>query len=333
MTSLPVGATVRRAYGFAIRGFLRNLAVAWLPGVLLAALLAFSLPRLLAALAQFAHGLAHVSDPHRDVIVLATGVAVIMRYGLLIAVGSLFFRAQIMTGLTQRALGQKAGIAGAYFSLGATFWRVFGAYLLIFLLLMAVQLVASLLLVLPTIILVGIGHSATRGGAVVAFFALWRLALFVVVSYLFIRLAFVVTAVIVAEKRFDLIHPWRLVGGNVLRIFAVGLVIFVPLVLVLGVIYALVLGPAIWSLVLSLAHAHLYGRQLAVALIQDISGGLTQLLARRWFILLPFALLSVTLEYGLAAGAGVAGYQFFVAGADQAEAPFPSLSSPGEPVP
>jgi hypothetical protein len=320
MTSLSVAVTVREAYGFAIRGFVRNLAVVWLPVVLTAALVILSLPPLLGGLAHFLSGL---SGPHPDVLALAAGGAVFMRYTLLIAVGGLFFRAQIMTGLTQRALGQRTGFAGVYLSFGASFWRVFGAYVLIFLLLMAVQLAASLLLVLPTIILVGISHGAAGGGAIpqagiafVAFFILWRIALLVLVTYLFIRLTFVVTAVIVAEQRFDLIRAWQLVGGNVLRIFAVGLVVFVPLVLVLAALYGLLLGPELWTLVHSLAHTSMHGRRLAAALIQDIVGGVTQLLARRWFVLLPLALISVTLEYGLAAGAGVAGYRSLVSEGD-----------------
>jgi hypothetical protein len=334
MTRLPVGATVRQAYGFASRGFLHNLAIVWLPVVLFATLAVLSVPPLLVAIGHLAQRLASLSGPHPNVIVLATGGAAIMRYAILIGVGGLFFRAQMMTGLTQRALGKKAGLGVVYLSLGATFWRVFGAYVLIFLLLTAVQLAATLLVVIPTIVLVAINHgvastgtSPLSGMAFVAFFVLWRIALFVVVAYLFIRLTFVVTAVIVADGRFDLIRAWRLAGGNVLRIFAVGLAIFVPLSLVIIAVYAMVLGGDMWTFVHTLAQAPSHGPQRAAAMLHDIAGMVHHLLVQRWFLLLPLALITATLEYGLAAGAGVAGYQSLMSGADQGDVPFQSTPS------
>ncbi|NDU92133.1 MAG: hypothetical protein G3I10_05910, partial [Ferrovum sp.] len=321
---LPVGATARQAYAFAIRGFLRNLAIVWLSEVLFAALVVVSLPLLLGALA---HGLRGVSSAHPNLLVLAAGGTVFMRYAMLIAVAGLFFRAQMMTGLTQRALGQRTGYAGVYLSFGASFWRVFGAYVVIFLLLTAVQIAATLLLVLPAVALVAVGHGTAGTGAspdlgiaMVTFFVLWRIALFVVVTYLFIRLSFVVTAVIVAEQRFDLIRPWRLVEGNVLRIFALGLALFVPFVLVFIIVYVLVLGGEIWTLAHTLAQAQAHGRQFAADLLTQTARAIHGLLVRRWFLLLPLGLITATLGYGLAAGAGVSGYQSLVSGADKADA-------------
>ncbi|MGC8535099.1 MAG: hypothetical protein ACP5QR_06135 [Rhizomicrobium sp.] len=329
MTSLPVGATVRQAYGFAIRGFLRNLAIVWLSEVMLGALVVLSVPPLLDALTNT---LAGISGHHPNFIVLAAGGATVMRYAMLLAVAGLFFRAQIMTGLTQRALGQRAGYAGVYLSLGATFWRVFGAYVLIFLLLMAVQLAATLLLIVPAIALAGFNHGTASGAAhpdlgiaVVAFFVLWRIALLVVVTYIFIRLSFVVTAVIVAEQRFDLIRAWRLVDGNVLRIFVIGLVLFVPILLILALAYGLIFGGQIWALVQTLAHAQPHhSRQLVVDLVQGIVGSVRGLFIKRGFLLVPLGLIAATLEYGLAAAAGVSGYKLLVSGRDNGEG---SLSS------
>ena len=331
MTSLPVGATLRHAYGCAVRGFLRNLAIVWLSAVLFGTFVVLSVPPLLGALA---HTLAGISGHHANLLIVTGGGATFMCYTMLLAVAGLFFKAQMMTGLTQRALGQRAGYAGIYLSFGATFWRVFGAYALIFLLLMAVQLAATLLLALPAIVLVGISHSAAPGRAaaglgiaMVAFFVMWRIALFVVVSYLFIRLTFVVTAVIVAEQRFDLLRAWRLANGTVLRIFVIGMVLFVPIVLVLILAYGLVFGGEIWTLVHTLGHAQTHGRQFAAALLQDIAVTIRGLFMKRWFLLLPFALITTTLEYGLAAGAGVAGYQFLASRADNGEVPLSSTAS------
>lgn len=324
MSSVPVGGTIRRACEFAFRGFLGNLGIVWLPVVLIGTLVMFTVPHMLSGISRM---LATLSTHRVNPFEIAAGGMIFMRDAVLLGVAALFFRAQMMTGLTERALGRRTGFVPFYLSVGPTFWRVFGAYILVSLLLLAVQIAAGVAIVLLSAVFVATIHGAGAGGTDLGLrmtmglvYILLRVVLWIVEIYLFIRLTFVLTAVIVAEQRFDLVRAWQLVRGNIVRIFVVGLVIFIPLFVAMMLVYGLVFAADILTLIQSVVHEAAHAGRTPAAIIQQSVDLVRTMLQSRWYLLLPLALIGATLEYGLAAGAGVAGYQALLAKSDDGAA-------------
>lgn len=233
MNKIPVFGTIAHAYGFAIGNFLRILGIVWAPLVVSIAVGLMVTPGFLGN---------HV--PIND-------IEAIQRQSLRLApfvfVFSLFIRAMIGVGVTELALGKRTGTAFVYFSLAAPVWRLIGAWLLFVLVMILIYIG---LIILIVIIAVG-GGLAVKAAAfspgahaiAAGLLALFCLLLFLgALIYTMARLTFLIPPVVVEENKVDLARGWILTRGSFWRICCIGLAIFIPLILIQGVIVVSVYG-------------------------------------------------------------------------------------------
>jgi len=230
MHKIPVGETISGAYGFAFAGFLTVLGTIWFPYLLLLAidggaiyLIAPDLP------AQIMHGNIDTSfiyslDRVRGIFTLA---------GLIVG-------AMITVGLQQRALGQVQGPTFFFFSLGASVWRMLGAY---FLAIVAVVFIIVVTVAITTVLCIAAVNHVPHFGTAIA--VILGVAAFCWIVYACVRLTFFLPAVVVAERDIGLIRAWELGGGNFWRIIAVTFVVFVPVLIGLDLVWSAVIGPFI----------------------------------------------------------------------------------------
>jgi len=301
--------TIGDTYRFVFVRFLGNLGVTWLPLALLAVLLACLLPSMLG---QWLAVMGSFNTANRQHPPLAAFAALggIYRLLLLLALAQMFIRAQIMTGLTARALGLPGGARFVYLNLGFGFWRVFAAYIAAYLILVAVEIVAMVGFVVAVAVAAGLAHSFGHGSPLVA--ALLGLgsvvlgaAFAILMLYIAVRLTFLLTAAIVAEGRFDLLEPWETAGGNFWRIVGIGLAVLLPLALLsMLIIVPLEFGALVPALRhLPLPHPHPTPQEAMQTLrmaVEALAG-----VARRYgLLLLPLYIVLSTLTYSALAGAG-----------------------------
>ncbi len=234
MQKIPVGETISGAYAFAFVEFLSVLGTAWFPYVILMAfdagvilLLAPDLP------GQFMRG-------EFDLAFLFG----IRRVEGLIWLATLVVRSMVTVGLQERALGRAQGPAFFFFSLGTPVWRMIGANVLAFLLLVLILLLtcgATAAVAFATVELIPHLGTVIAVAAVIAAVC-WFI-------YVCVRLVFFLPAVVVAEEQIGLARSWELGGGNFWRIVAVLLAVFVPVWIGMNIVWASVVGPFIpWDL-------------------------------------------------------------------------------------
>jgi hypothetical protein len=229
MHKIPVGETISGAYGFAFAGFLTVLGTVWFPYLLLLAidggaiyLIAPDLP------AQVMHGNIDTSFIYS-----------LHRVRGIFTLASFIISAMISVGLQQRAQGLVQGPTFFFFSLGASVWRMLGAYFLAFVALIFISLITG---VVATLLCVAaINYVPHAGGIAIA--VVLGVAAFCWVIYACVRLTFFLPAVVVAEQDIGLIRAWELGGGNFWRIIAVAFVVFVPVLVGLSLVWQAVIGP------------------------------------------------------------------------------------------
>lgn len=222
MGKIPIGKTVAYAYSFAFESFLPILGLAWLP--LLIVLVSNHL-----LLQPYQQELSQSSD--------LSEVSRAFPFLLAFAVIAFVCGAMARVGVMQQALGLRSGQVYYYFSLAPPVWRLLGAYILLVLALMALAFAGTIVLFLLMFIfanasdllqnVAGVALSAAFAGAMI---------------YALLRLAFLLTPVVVAENRISLRRPWELSRGNFWRMFAVVLAIVVPLALAAILLLLLVVG-------------------------------------------------------------------------------------------
>lgn len=327
MNRIPVFATIGGAYRFAFSRFFGNLGVVWVPVLLLAGAGWYALPRLMSG-GAFPTTVTPGMSP-AQMSKAMQGLLQIYRVMILFWIAIILVRAEVMLGLTQRALGIAKGPSLVYLSLGRAYWRVAGAYFAVSLILAALYIalaIAGVVIGVVAAIVIGAGTAAgaTAGKAaisltVVGLVVLLGFIIFCVLTYAIVRLTFFLTVVIVDEGRFDLIRPWRLAAGNFWRIFVVGFAVFVPVSIVIFAVYVVL---ELDVLRMFLAHMPPPGSADPQALgkaFQALGNGMRELLRTRWYVFAPLALVSSTLVYGLATGASVTAYRALVP-APEAEA-------------
>jgi hypothetical protein len=231
---IPVGATIGGAYRFAFGRFFGVLGVVWLPSALTIAAIWFLLRDVTPPSANPADA-KEAFDNFQLFYASVMGPFYILQLVFWVA-GTM-----IEVGLTKLALGGRAPIA--YFDLGPSFWRLFGANLILF--------VAVMVLIVPFVLVVialgGIAgamtHAAGGDGGVDPSAIPWvvlgaiavGVAAFIGFYYAYLRAWFLLAPVVVAEKHIDLRPGWRLARGNVLRIFVILLAVTIPPLLLLVV--------------------------------------------------------------------------------------------------
>lgn len=232
MQKIPVGATISGAYGFGFGNILSVLGVLWLPHLVLAAIIAAAI-----------YGLAPdlPGQAMRGEFDMAFFKNIIRIIGI-VWLASIVIRSMVTVGLQERALGKATGPVFFYFSLGAPVWRLLGAFILAF-------LIIILIAMLTAGAVAAISFAAVKllphGGKAIAVLAIVAGVLWYI--YAAVRLTFFLPAVVVAEEKIGLVRAWELAGGNFWRIFAVAFVVFVPVAIGFQIVSSALIGPFIVS--------------------------------------------------------------------------------------
>jgi hypothetical protein len=295
---VPVGGTITHAYRFAFGNILNNLGAMWIPAVILYA-------------TNFV-----LSAFYRNVILSAGNpqVALAGLYLFIIMIVFGILSAAQIGGITKEALGLRTGNAWLQFPFGAVTWRLVGAYLLYFVVLIVLYIGVFVVSLLFAGIAAGAAATGSTnwllpGAGIVA--VILKILMLCALLYVATRLSFLLGPVVVAEHKISLIRAWELSKGNFWQIFAVMLAIIVPLlVLEAAGLWALFgsslippSDPGVTPEELSAFHQHQF--QMLVNL-------------QRW-LSLAYPLVGV-IFYGLFAGANAFAYRTLTASDRSAEA-------------
>lgn len=233
MPKIPVERTISSAYSFAFKNILTVIGVAWFPYVLLCGIAAGLVFSILPALIT-------PGGPQPAALGALFAELPLLFFLLFLA------HAMVTVGLMERALGLKTGPVFIYFSLGSSVWRLFGAAILIEILLIIMVTVEGLVIAA----VIGAAESAHNSGlgllAAILIFAavLWTI-------YFMVRIWFFIPAVVVAEEHIGIGRSWHLGGGNFWRIFLVFLAIYIPVSMAASVLMQAFYGNALMRLTLS----------------------------------------------------------------------------------
>ncbi|MGQ0742222.1 MAG: hypothetical protein ACT4OG_08025 [Alphaproteobacteria bacterium] len=240
MRKIPVFASIARAYAFGLGGFDRALGVAWLPyllvlvsGWFLLAEPARGLPGDLAALLpellREASEIGGEETARRILTGLLVSYGEFYRLAIVFFLLNLFLQSAAAIGLTRVSMGLDTNIASANFWLGASVWKLFGAWFATYLIVYAANVVLVfafiIVVVVAVAVLADVSVSAAIAICVAAFLTILALA-----AYISIRLNFFLPPLIVSEKKLDLLRSWTLSKGNVWRILAIYVSLVPPLV-------------------------------------------------------------------------------------------------------
>jgi len=244
MKKIPLETTLVGAYRFLFTNIVSVIGTIWLPFVLLFGLMG---------------GLVYMVIPHEWLTgnftqfdakeVLTKALPLLYCYPLIIF-AALVTAAMVLVGLLRHSLGLKRGTTFIYFSLGAKVWRLIGAYLLIYVVMVALVAIFAVAFGL----LDGVfAPMMPKAAAVFANVVLGFIA-FCAVFYVLVRLFFFLPAVIVAEGKLGIRRAWSLGGGNFWRIFFTILMIVIPVGFLAGIALEMTILPACMAAALTMPH-------------------------------------------------------------------------------
>jgi hypothetical protein len=245
MKKIPLESTLVGAYRFLFTRIISIVGTVWLPFVLLAAIIG---------------GLLYVSVPHAWLqgqfpqfhtpkeAFLAFMPLLRIYPALLLA--SLIIVSMVMVGLMRHSLRLKKGVTLIYFSLGGAVWRMLGAFILVYIILLV--LIAVLAGIVVAFCLAAMPMMPKAPG-IVAAVVLGVIAV-CVYFYSAVRLTFFIPAVVVAEGKLGIGRSWQLGGGNFWRILVVFLLIVIPIGVIAWIAMQLTVTPAIVSVAATLPH-------------------------------------------------------------------------------
>lgn len=299
---IAVGSTIARAYGFAFGNIVNNLGAIWIPVAILYGLNFYFGKAYMAAVLNLG-----THDPASMMSAMPfLFAAIVVLFVLMVP--------QI-AALTKEALGLRTGNAFLQFPFGAAAWRMMGAYLLFYLVLLVFYVILAVGTVILSIVAgLSIGHSAPAAIGIVAF----AIALFVLCAFLYIsvRLSFLLPPVVVAEKSVSLIRAWELTRGNFWRIFAILLTLLIPVIAVECVYIYEVYGnsfiPPIGGTPEQLQAFALHQQEINRAVMEK-----TQ---QYWYIYYPVGLAVSLIVLGMFSGASAFAYRALVPGESTPEA-------------
>lgn len=303
MNRIPVFATIAHAYGFAASRFLRILGIVWAP-------IAVSTAAGLMLTPGFVGNHIPIDDPEA----IQRNAA---HFAPFVFFFSLFIRAMIGVGVTELALGKRAGTTFVYFSVAARVWRLVGAWLLFIL----VMILIYIGLIILTVIVAVLGAFAVKSmalsrdanAAAIGVLALFCIFLFLgSLVYVMARLTFLIPPVVVNENKIDLARGWELTRGSFWRIFWIGFAIFVPLAVAQLAVVLSFYGAGIFQQFLDIMHAALL-RQINEAVMQSRIDQWSVLMRAQALHIWPYTaaigLLIETFACGLLYGAAAFGYR------------------------
>jgi hypothetical protein len=317
MSRISAGAIIAQSYRFAFGNFFGVLAIIWLP----LALEFFGLYLLAApyihAVATLLAQLPHAGDGNQLPPQFTNAVQSLSRYAILFVIAGLFLRAVMMLGITQEALGVRKGLPFVYFAIGKDVWRLFGAYFIFYVLLEIAIIAIVFVVTIPGVIIGGIvaviwgdqlSHSFASGAGVLVVLGILAFALLIYagIFYFALRLGFLLTPVVVVEKKIDIARIWNLAKGNVWRMFLVCLAILMPAMIVYALVLMAVLLHAGWPELASLTH------NTTPEVASAHMAAFFSVLFGEWFVLVPFVVIFAVLLYGLTGSAMAFSYRALV---------------------
>jgi hypothetical protein len=303
MSRISVGTVTTQSYSFAFGNFFGVLGIVWLPlAIEFAGLYLLAIPYVQAMAALF-QNLPQADGRTGMPPEIAVAMQSLSRYAILFVVGSLFLRAVMMLGITQEALGVRKGPRFAYFAIGRDVWRLFGAYFIFYILLQVAVVAIIVVVAIPSVILGVIvavlwgnrfAHSVT--GGVFVGLGIFAIAVLVYggILYFVMRLGFLLTPVVVVEKKIDIARVWNLSKDNAGRMFLACLALFLPIFIVCVAMSLAALVYAAFPAFASLPH-NASGAEFGAHM-----SAFFNILLRAWFVILPVAVIFATLFYGLA---------------------------------
>ncbi|HSM96384.1 MAG TPA: hypothetical protein VLT91_10090 [Rhizomicrobium sp.] len=307
MQKIPVFGTIAHAYGFAVTQFFRILGITWAP---LAVSIAVSL--------MLTPGFAGNHMPLNDQDEIARQTLRLLPLSFLVL---LVIRSMVAVGVTELALGLRKGPTFVYFSIGAPVWRLFGAWLL-FLLVMILIYIGLIILVIVLAVVGGIAIKAaalSHGAdmiAIAGLAALCALLFLGALVYVLARLTFLIPPVIVAEKKIDLARGWELTRGNFWRILAIGITLFIPVIVAGCAVFLAVYGTGMIHTMTEIFV--LAGRGASEAVMQQHIDAMSEAMRAKGLALWPVTaaanLLVETFLFGLLYGASAFAYRALTPG-------------------
>jgi hypothetical protein len=155
---------------------------------------------------------------------------------------ALLGNAIMLVPVLQQAMGTRQGQALYHFALGPPEWRMFGAYLALAGVVLALAIAAALLNGAAGTI-ANMTRASLSPQMLVAGVSLIRFVVFVLFLVVVVRLAFFIPAVTMVEEKVDLARGWNLANGNALRLLAVVLLAGIPVVVLYFGIEVALFGP------------------------------------------------------------------------------------------
>jgi hypothetical protein len=232
MTKIPVGKTVVSAYAFTFNNLGAIIGLIWIP-MLAVTLIGFF------AQSTYVDGMLAYSAS-KNAADLGPG----FMWMLLFIFVALLGNAIMLVPVLQQAMGTRQGQVLYHFALGPPEWRMFGAYLALAAVVLALAIVAALLNGAATTIASMMASKASLSPAMaVAGLSLIRFAVFVLFLVVVVRLAFFIPAITMIEEKIDLSRGWNLANGNALRLLAVVLLAGIPVVVLYFGIEVALFGP------------------------------------------------------------------------------------------
>lgn len=310
MNKLPTGEIIARSYGFAFGNFFGILGIVWLPLFLELLGLYFLMPAYFSTIGSlFAH-LPRAGDTAGPPEAVMLAMQSMYRYALLFVIGVMFLRAMMLLGITRKAFGLPLGSPGfVFFSLGKDVWRLFGTYVLFYIIMLIGLIVVEIVVLVPAAILAVVAallfkaiHLPEPVTTVLAGLGILAIAIVLcgAIFYFTARLLFLLTPSVVLEKHLNITRAWDIAKGNVWRIFLICVAIILPLVVIYGVTMIIA------ALSIHLPSLPIFQRQdqaESALAMQSWMAAAAGVMHNAWPIFLPIVLIFSTLIYGILGGA------------------------------
>lgn len=304
MTKIPVGETIANSYSFAFKHAPTNFAVAWIT------LLVPAIGGLIVT---------HFYPPQFPLPGSNPATAIRLAFAgphmFFFLVAFLCVFAQ-MALFTREALGLRTGPAFRQNPFGADTWRVILAMLLLSVAFIAIYIVVLVVAVVGAVSVAMVAKLSPDVSPVVQMLAALAAVICIVgipfaLTYVVLRLGFLLVPIVVAEKQVSLTRAWELARGNVGRIFLVWLSIILPFLLLEILFLWFMTGGHMFPPV----HASMKPDEMVAWQRQYASTmqGEMQNMQRYWYLVAPLGVAFGTIIYGLFAGSAAFAYRALVA--------------------
>lgn len=289
MGKIPVGRTIGQSYEFVFQKYGTLLGIVWLP---MAAMIALGYFLFLPALSQIFDRLPwtfqHPGEP--DFSWMISGAFVWLR---LFEILVLLLFVVVRVGITKEALGLRRGPKFVYIPTDSSELLVIACYIILYIaaiaVIIAVVIIGVLIVLLAGGVAAAIGlfdfHSPTHQVWGILGLVILAIVLWCAVFYAIVRLTFLMIPATVAERRIGIGRSWSLTKGNFWRIVVVAIAVWLPLIVLEGIVFSIVGAPVMLQIV---AAAH--GNQAdAHALLGALAKNMVYYLPWFWGIGLLFA--------------------------------------------